>query len=108
MAIGLRENKLPFAFEYLASNDKSLLLPMREFLNTKLDVALDQAEKRKLTDLMGKWPDYPLAIQELSQKYQLSPPWHILPEPERWKWDLYRDVKARSWGSDVAKEKKTP
>ena len=108
VAIGLRENKLPFGFEYLAPNYKSLLPPMQEFVDTKLDAALDQAEKRKLTDSMGKWPDYPLTIQQLSQKYQLSPPWHILPEPDRWKWDLYRDVIARSWGSDVAKEKKIP
>lgn len=106
VAIGLRENKLPFGFEYLAPNRKSLLPPMQEFVDTKLDAALDQAEKRMLTDSMGKWPEYPKAIQQLAQKYQLTPPWHYLPEPERWKWDLYRDVKARSWGAEIAKDKK--
>jgi hypothetical protein len=108
VAIGLREGKLPFGHEYLAPNYVSLLKPMQEFVDKKLDSALDQAEKRRLTDSMGKWPDYPLTIQELSQKHNLSPPWHYLPEPRQWKWEAYRDFKARSWGSEIAKEKKSP
>jgi hypothetical protein len=108
VSIGLRENKLPFANEYLAPNYKSLLAPMQSFVESKLLPAMDQAEKRKLSDSEGKWPDYPLTIQELAQKHDLSPPWHFLPEPDRWKWDLYRKSKGRSWGAEVAKEKKTP
>ena len=107
VAIGLRENKLPFGFghEYLAPNFKSLLPPMQEFVDKKLDPVLDQGEKRKLSDAQGKWPDYPLTIQELAQKHALQPAWHILPEPERWKWGDYRYSRCRSWGSEVAKEK---
>jgi hypothetical protein len=101
-----RENKLPFYHEFWASIDKSLLPPMQDFVTNKLHRAIDQAEKRKLADSMGKWPDYPLMIQELSQKHNLQPPWHFLPDPGRWKWDLYRNSKARSWASEVAKEKK--
>jgi hypothetical protein len=56
---------------------------------------------------MGKWPDYPLMIQELAQKHNLQPPWHYLPE-QRWKWDLYRNSKARSWAPEIVKEKKDP
>jgi hypothetical protein len=103
-----RENKLPFNHEFWASIDKSLLPPMQDFVANKLHRAIDQAEKRKLADSMGKWPDYPLMIQELSQKHNLQPPWHFLPEPNRWKWDLYRNSKARSWAPEVAKEKKDP
>jgi hypothetical protein len=108
VAIGLRENKLPFGHEYWACNYKSLLKPMQEFVDQKLDPALDQVEKRKLIDSEGKWPDYPLTIQELSQKLNLSPPWHYLPEAKLWKWDEYRHIQVRSWGSEVAKEKKSP
>ena len=106
--IARRENRLPFNYEFWASDDKSLLRPMRDFVADKLHAALDQAEKRKLADSMGKWPDYPLMIQELSQKHKLQPPWHFLPEPGQWKWDLYRHSKARSWAPEVAKEKKDP
>ena len=106
--IARRENRLPFNYEFWASDDKSLLPPMRDFVANKLHAAIDQAEKRKLADSMGKWPDYPLMIQELSQKHKLQPPWHFLPEPSQWKWDLYRHSKARSWAPEVAKEKKDP
>ena len=107
--IGLRENKLPFGYEYLAPNYNSLLPPMKEFVEKKLGPVLDQAEQRKLSDSQAKWPDYPQTIQELSQKHDLVPPWHILPEPLLWKWDLYRSsTRTRSWGSEVAKEKKGP
>lgn len=94
--------------EYLAASYSSLLKPMKEFMDNKLQPALDQTEKRKLTDEAGKWPEYPEAIRELAKKHGLSPPWHILPEPERWRWDAYRNVKAGSWGADFVKEKKTP
>jgi hypothetical protein len=106
--IARRDNRLPFIYEFWASDDKSLLLPMRDFVANKLHTAIDQAEKRKLADSRGKWPDYPLMIQELSQKHKLQPPWHILPDPNIWKWDLYRHSKAQSWGSEIAKEKKNP
>jgi len=106
--IASRENKLPFNHEFWASVDKSLLPPMKDFVENKLHRAIDQAEKRKLADSMGKWPDYPLMIQELAQKHNLQPPWHYLPDPIRWKWDLYRNSKARSWAQEVVKEKKDP
>jgi hypothetical protein len=104
--IARRENKLPFNHEFWASDDKSLLAPMKDFVENKLHPTLDQAEKRKLADSTGYWPEYPLMIQELSQKYSLSPPWLILPDTVRWKWDDYRNSSCRSWGSEDAKEKK--
>ncbi|MSU79912.1 MAG: hypothetical protein EXS16_17710 [Gemmataceae bacterium] len=92
--IALRENKLPFGFEYLACNDKSLMKPMQEFVKTQLLPTLkDDADRRKLTDNLGKWPYYAQAIQELSKKHQLTPPWHYLPDAEKYRWDDYRKPK---------------
>jgi hypothetical protein len=56
-------NKLPFEYEYLASNYNSLLKPMKDFVDNKLLPVLDQAEKRQLSDAEKKWPEYPLTIQ---------------------------------------------
>lgn len=108
--IGLSTNKLPFGHEYLACNTNTLLVPMREFVDDKLMPAVKDhpADLRRFTDSEGKWPDYPLTIQELAKKYKLDPPWHYLPEPERWRWDAYRNLNCKSWGSEVAKEKKAP
>jgi hypothetical protein len=102
--------KLPTDIEYLASTYNALQPPMRDFVSNQLDPALDQTEKRKLADAAKQWPEYPRTIQELAIKHNLQPPWHILPEPKTWKWDLYRNSRAQSWSSDVAKEKdkKTP
>jgi hypothetical protein len=110
VALGLRDNRFPLGHEYLAPNFKSLEEPMQTFVKEKLLGAIEKADNRadirKLTDSEGKWPEYPLMIQELARKYDLQPPWHILPDQRTYHWDRYRDVKARSWGSDVAKEKK--
>ena len=70
-------------FEYLAPNYNSLTKPMRDFVDNKLLPVLDQPEKRKLSDAEKQWPEYPIAIQELARKHDLTPPWHILPEPEK-------------------------
>ena len=45
---------------------------MRDFVNEKLHPAIemDQADKRKFADSEGKWPDYPLTIQELVEEVQ--------------------------------------
>jgi hypothetical protein len=105
VAIALRDGKLPFANEYLASNDKALSPPMRDFVENKLMPALkDQGEKRQLTDSLGKWPEYPQTVQDLSKKHNLTPPWHILPDAEKWKWDYYRNSRARSWGAEKDKK----
>ncbi len=92
--IALRDNKLPIGFEYLACNDKSLMKPMQEFVKMQLLPALkDDADRRKLTDNLGKWPYYPQAIQELAKKHQLTPPWHYLPDAEKYRWNDYRKPK---------------
>lgn len=102
--IAFKDLKIPFEHEYLACNYKSLLKPMREFVDSKLMPALKDhpADADKFQKAEGKWPDYPKTIQELAQKYNLQPPWHILPEPEKWNWDRYRYLKRRP--PDVAKD----
>lgn len=88
---GTKEGKQPFEFEFWACNFKSLQPPMKDFVERKLIPALaDNADKKKLTDNEGRWPFYPLEIQLLSQKHSLTPPWHILPDADKYKWDSYR------------------
>ena len=91
---GTKEGKVPFDHEFWACNFKALQPPMKEFVEHKLiPVLTDNADKKRLTDNEGRWPFYPLEIQLLSQKYNLTPPWHILPDSEKYKWDSYRPGK---------------
>jgi len=64
-----------------------LSAPMKEFLDKKLN--LNDDDKKFLKIAEGKWPEYPLAIQEIARKYNLQPPWHALPG-SRERWDNYR------------------
>jgi hypothetical protein len=106
--IGTKKGSQPFAHEFWASYQHSLEPPMKEFVTKQLIPKLDTKDRADLQHYEGRWPYYPETIQELSKKHNLSPPWHILPEADRWKWDWYRNSRARSWGSEIAKEKKTP
>ena len=110
--IARREGVLPFGKfqegnEYMASTFKTLTPAMQEFVEKKLLPAMkDQsADERKLTDSEGWWPDYPKTIQELSAKYNLRPPWHILPDSEKFHWDRYRFEKCREPILEKGKEK---
>ncbi len=106
LAANPKDNKLPFEHEYLASNPASLQKPMKKFWDEDLLPAVkkDPDDLRKLTNSEGKWPDFPLTIQELARKHNLTPPWHILPEPDKWHWDRYRTGKTRPPGPDKAAE----
>jgi hypothetical protein len=89
-----KDSKLPFEHEYLASNPASLQKAMKKFYDDVLVPAVkDSDDFRKLSASEGKWPDFPLAIQELSRKHNLTPPWFVLPEQDRWHWDRYRTGK---------------
>ena len=88
-----KDSKLPFDHEYLASNPASLQRAvMKKFYDEVLVPAVkkDPDDFHKLTSSEGKWPDFPLAIQELARKHHLVPPWFVLPEQDRWHWDRYR------------------
>jgi hypothetical protein len=63
---------------------------MKAFVKDQLKPVLDTKDQADLVSYEGKWPYYPQTIQELSRKHGLRPPWHILPEPEKWHWDRYR------------------
>jgi hypothetical protein len=101
----LRSN-LQLGNEYLVSNFTALTLPMKNFINDELMPAMKDrdADQRKLTDSMGKWPEYPKTIQELASKYGLRPPWHILPDDDKFHWDRYRPRK-RSADHEKVKDK---
>ena len=63
---------------------------MKEFVKDQLKPKLDTKELADLVSCEGKWPFYPQTIQELAKKHGLRPPWHILPEQDKWHWDRYR------------------
>lgn len=85
----------PEGNEYMACLFKHLTPPMQSFVEKQLIPAMKDhaADVRKLTDSEGKWPEYPVTIQELSAKYHLRPPWHILPDADKFHWDRYRPDK---------------
>lgn len=92
--LGIGAKGQPFEFEFWASSYKALQKPMQEFVEKKLKPVLDQVDGAKLSKVEGSWPHYPLTIKELAEKHNLQPPWLILPEPDKWKWDLYRKPKS--------------
>lgn len=103
--IGTRKGGQPFEHEFWPSTWKSLQPPMKDFVDKELKPKLTKAELNQLNDSDGRWPDYPNTIQELAKKYEMQPPWHYLPEPEKWRWeDYYRVPKCRSW-AEIAKAK---
>lgn len=103
--IGTKKGAQPFENEVWACNFKALQQPMRDFVEKELKPKLDGAERIKLLNAEGTWPFYPQAIQELSKKYKLQPPWLYLPEPAKWKWDEYRNPKYKSLTTDTMKDK---
>jgi hypothetical protein len=87
------------------ANRKSITLPhelwpwgytclspvMKEFVDKKLIKVLDSDEKLRLISAEGKWPDYPVAIQETARHHNLPVPWQTLPGT-RERWANYRDL----------------
>jgi hypothetical protein len=59
---------------------------LQQFVKTKLTSALNDDEKKQLTDADGKWPELPQTIQKLSLKYHLPIPGLPLPGPHEF-WD---------------------
>jgi hypothetical protein len=98
--IALRENilfgKLPEGNEYMACGYKSLTPAMKQFVEKQLLPTINDhaADKKRYLESEGFWPNYPDTIQELSHKYNLEPPWHILPDADRFHWDRYRPDRA--------------
>jgi hypothetical protein len=61
--------------------------------------SLSEAERRELEDAQKRgWPEYPVKIKHLADRYGLRPPWFSLPEPSdaRHHWDKYRARKKTS------------
>ena len=82
----------PFPYELWAWNRSCLSPAMQEF-EDRLFKMLDIDGKHRLTGAEGKWPDFPVALQELARKHNLQPPWQSLPSNQRERWDNYRNLK---------------
>jgi hypothetical protein len=71
----------------LAAPMKAFLDPDGPFLSS-----LDEIEREEMRQVQFKWPEYPLKIKQLAEKYGFKPPWQSLPEPSdtKHRWDNYR------------------
>jgi hypothetical protein len=76
-------------FELWPAGPRDLSGPVGQFLVRKLRPVLNNEQKQRLKASLGKWPDFPLALQELAKEHRLQVPWLTLPPP-RDLWDLYR------------------
>ncbi|HTU93798.1 MAG TPA: hypothetical protein VMF69_27205 [Gemmataceae bacterium] len=56
----------------------------RDFILSTLQQKVSVAEWKKLRDLQGKWPEYPLHLLQLAEKHQLEVPGMSLPGSAEW------------------------
>jgi hypothetical protein len=89
LATFAKERKMVLPHELWPWGYACLSPPMQEFVAKKLVTALDATESLRLLHSDGKWPEYPLAIQELARRHNLQVPWQTLPG-SRERWDNYR------------------
>lgn len=90
LARAAKQNAIIFDHEFLAYNFDCLTKPMQEFMKAKLEPVLDGKESLRLANAIGKWPDYPQAIQDLADNHHLRVPWFTLPREVNFNWDNYR------------------
>jgi hypothetical protein len=82
--------KTPIPFELWPTRSSEMGPAMQEFLDPRRAFydSLTPDERHELINAQGKWPDYPLKIKHLAEKYGFKPPWQVLPEtgelPRTW------------------------
>lgn len=91
--VGTNKGTQPFDFEFWPSTLNGFQPPMKAFVKDQLIPKLDTREQAELDGVQGRWPYYPLKIQELAKSHNLDPPWHYLPEQNKWHWDRYRPAR---------------
>jgi hypothetical protein len=84
LAKAAKTHGLAFDHEFLAYNFDCLTKPMQDFVKTKLEPVLDGKESLRLANAIGKWPEYPQAIQDLADNHHLRVPWFVLPREVNW------------------------
>jgi len=81
---------LHFPNELWPYNYKGLNPEMKEFVDKLMTQVLSEEQKHQLLNKTpSRWPDYPLAVQELARAHRLEPPWFVLPG-SREMWEKYR------------------
>jgi hypothetical protein len=95
MAKYLHNKKESLPYEIWAAKPADLAGPMKAFLDADGPFmgSLSEGERRELEDAQKRgWPEYPVRIKHLADKYGFRPPWFSLPEPSdaRHHWDKYR------------------
>jgi len=91
----LHQKKETLPYEIWAAKPADLAPPMKAFLDPEgpFMSSLNDAERKELEDAQKRgWPEYPVKIKNLADKYGFRPPWFSLPEPNdaRHHWDKYR------------------
>jgi hypothetical protein len=67
-----------------ASRPKDFSVEVRDFIEKSLARKVTFAEWRELHALEGKWPEYPLRLLRLAEKYKLEVPGMSLPASAEW------------------------
>lgn len=76
-------------YELWPTRHADLSVDMRSFVTRTLIPLLSREEKAALRKAEGSWPDYPVAIRDLAERYGLDAPWQTLPG-RRSAWNGYR------------------
>lgn len=106
--LGTNKGSQPFDFEFWACSYNALQAPMKAFVNDQLTPRLTTKEQAEINEFEGRWPYYPNKIQELAKKYNLDPPWHFLPDQNKWHWDRYRPARFQSSEGSPTAQKSDP
>jgi hypothetical protein len=97
----LHQKKETLPYEIWAARPADVAPPMKAFLDPEAPFmsGLNDGERKELEDAQKRgWPEYPVKIKNLADKYGFRPPWFSLPEPSdvRHHWDKYRARKKTS------------
>lgn len=89
-----RTNGIKISYEMWPTKPSELDKPMREFLDPKGPFlsGMTEQERLELVRAEDRWPEFPLKIKYLAERYGFRPPWQVLPMTGSGKndWDSYR------------------
>jgi hypothetical protein len=85
-----RNEPTPLRWDLWPTKTQQLSSPVRTFLEKELQNLLTAEEKEKLKNAEGKWPEFPVMLQELARSHQLKIPWQTFPPPQAKFCDYYR------------------
>src|SRR5207249_6230953 len=102
-----RKAGVSIPYEMWPTKPSEMARGMEPFLDPKgpFYLGLTEAERQELTRAEDHWPEYPLKIKKLAEKYGYKPPWQVLPDGPKGElrslWDRYRVKGATKAAADL-------